>query len=588
MLDVGDEVLTYLLPQIIVGGGAAGLAVAARLSQRLPNDCILVIEAGPAAENEPKINIPGLKGSTIGTVYDWNFTTVPQAYGYNRSYAQTRGKVLGGSSALNLMAWDRASKPEYDAWEELGNRGWGWNSMIINMLKSENFVHTNGSSDTYEYGVGSGGPIQTLLERSVPAQQLAFFPAMENLGVGQNFEPSDGNPIGVFKQSSNIRLSNYTRSYSPTYLSLAGPNLEVVTNTRVAKINFTRSNHTLVATGVILQDNTTIEASKEVIVSAGGLQSPGLLELSGIGNASVLSAANITTLLNLTGVGENLQDHLRIQSSYQLKSNFISFDELRYNASFATAQMALYNERKTSIYDYTASGYAFLTWDQVLGANHSLVSIAKSAASNASIIDQKKLSYLTGRLHNQVPQLEIIFSDGYTGVKGYPAVNTSLYGQGFFTLIGGVQHTFSRGSVHTNSSDINSQLLINPHYLSNDYDLQALIVAAKYLRKIANTEPLKNTWTAEYEPGTSIETDAQWANYIRNGSLTLYHPLGTCAMLPRNKGGVVSPELKVYGTKNLRVVDASIIPILISAHIQTAVYGIAEKAADMIVDEWSV
>ena len=177
-------------------------------------------------------------------------------------------------------------------------------------------------------------------------------------------------------------------------------------------------------------------------------------------------------------------------------------------------------------------------------------------------------------------------SDGYTGVKGYPAVGSPLYGKGFFSLLAVVMHPLSRGTVHINASDPLGKPIIDPKYLSNDYDLQAAIAAIKKCRQIATTPPLSEVWDSEYEPGLqNVNTDAEWKDFVLNTTLTIYHPIGTCAMLPRKDGGVVDPKLKVYGTRNLRVVDASIMPVLISAHLQTAVYGIAEMAADIIIGD---
>ncbi|KAK5134747.1 hypothetical protein LTR08_006122 [Meristemomyces frigidus] len=574
---------------VIIGGGTAGLALATRLSQRL-DDCILVIEAGPSALGEPKINIPGLKGSTIGTRYDWNFTTVPQPHALNRKFSHPRGKVLGGSQALNLMTWDRGSKADYDAWEELGNPGWNWNSMYEHMLRVETFTGINTS--TYgSAGVGERGPVDTVINRVIPKQQNYWIPTLNKLGVPRNLDSLDGNPLGVMYQPSNINATDYVRSYTPNaYLPHARANLHVLDSTRVSKINFSKQFGQLTATGVTLEGNITITARKEVILSAGSIQSPGLLEISGVGQCKVLEAASVESLLDLAGVGENWQDHLRVQTSYQLKPNYTSFDRLRYDTVYATQQRALWNTSQVSEYDYTGSGYSFQTWQQALGNDSQLVRLAKQAVANStSPVDLKKLSYLTTNLSTVVPQLEVIFSDGYTGTKGYPTNTSALYGENFFTLIAAVQHTLSRGSVHINSSSIDSPPVINPNYLAHEYDIQALVEALKNNRRIAETYPLCQAWVSEYEPGLDVvQTDAQWREYALNTTVTIYHPLGTCAMLPLQDGGVVDPQLKVYGTSNVRVVDASIIPVLISGHLQTAVLGIAEKAADIIVEEHRV
>jgi choline dehydrogenase-like flavoprotein len=566
--------------------------VASRLSAGLPLSSILVLEAGVDAPDDPKINIPGNKGSTFGTSYDWNFTTTPQPNAGNRRWAQTRGKVLGGSSALNLMTWDRASQYEYDEWETLGNPGWNWNTLFRAMLKVETFF---GSSEG-----GTAGPIQTLINRFIPKQQDFFIPTLNTLDVPTNLESLDGNPLGVMFQPSNLRETDYKRSYAahnPGYPSVAGDNLEIWTATRVEKINIVPVNGSLVATSVTLDDGSIVSAKNEVILSAGSLQSPGLLELSGIGDSEILTSMGIQVLNDLPGVGENLQDHLRIQSSYQLRPNFTSFDILKFNTTFAAEQMALYNASQKSIYDYTGSGYAFVNWTTILGDDSAMQALAVEASQNqltTSPFEKNRASILREYLANStknVPQVEVIFSDGYTGVKGYPPVSSPLFGIELFSLIAAIQHPFSLGSVHITSSNISIAPAINPNYLAQEYDVQAAIEAAKYLRKIANTHPLSQAWLVEYEPGldvvSEVGTDEEWRNYVTNNTLTIYHPAGTCAMLPQSENGVVGPDLVVYGTSNLRVVDASIIPIIVSAHIQNLVYGIAEMASDMIIGKYN-
>ncbi|KAF5576358.1 choline dehydrogenase mitochondrial [Fusarium pseudoanthophilum] len=570
---------------IVVGGGTAGVAVAARLSEGLPYANILLIEAGPAVDNEPKINIPGMKGSTLGTKYDWNFTTVPQAGANNRVWPINRGKVLGGSSALNLMTYDRAAVAEYDAWEALGNPGWNWKTMIKAMMKSETFTGKN--TATYgSKGVGDSGPVKAVVNRIIPKHQESWIPTLNKLGVRKNLESLGGNPLGVMYQPSSIDPSNYNRSYSANaYTEISGSNLEILADTTVAKINVSgpAAKKKAIATGVTLQDGTYVKARREVILSAGSILSPGLLEQSGIGSKSVLSAAGIKQIIDLPGVGENLQDHLRVMTSYQLKPEFLSFDALRSNATFAAEQLALWNAGKRSLYDYTGSAYTFSTWKQALGNDAKLVSLAKEAAGkDASKVDKKKLDFLKD---STVPQVEVIFSDGYTGVKGYPAATSPLFGKGFVTLIGVVMHPLSRGSVHINPSDPAGKPTINPNYLSNSHDVEAVLQTVKYNRKIANTEPMRSIWVDEYEPGLDVKTDEQIKDYVLRTTLSIFHPSGTCAMLPKADGGVVDAKLKVYGTENLRVVDASVIPLLISAHIQTAVYGIAEIAAELIIKD---
>lgn len=251
-----------------------------------------LIEAGPAAPEELKINVPGMFGSTLGGPYDWNLTTTPQPELYNRQVNLTRGKVLGGSSALNYLVWNRASAPEYDAWETVGNPGWNWDSMLSGMMNSENFTGLD-SQDYGHIGRGTQGPIHNVVERYRTEQVQAWVPTLENLGLSHNLESLGGNPIGAMLQQSSINPDNNTRSYSAVaYLPRVGPNISLLLSTRVAKINLETfykdaksrrsSDGSVVATGVTLQDGSVITATKEVILSAGSLQSPGILELSSV------------------------------------------------------------------------------------------------------------------------------------------------------------------------------------------------------------------------------------------------------------------------------------------------------------------
>lgn len=496
----------------------------------------------------------------------------------NRVFSQNRGKVLGGSSALNLMTWDRTTVAELDAWEKLGNKGWNWKSLYPAMLKCETFLPSPAYGDE---GFGTSGPIRTLINRIFPKHQSTWYPTLNGLGLRTNNESLNGDNIGVSTQPGNVN-PNYTRSYSPEYLKLTKKNFVLKVDTRVAKVNFNGKT----ATGVTLEDGTVITAKKEVILSAGSFQTPGLLELSGVGNATLLKSLGITVVKDLPTVGENFQDHIRIQASFQLKPEYPSFDVLK-NATRAAAELAKYNAGEVSLYDYTASGYSYFPWSVVSNETAaSLKSLVESDKSLTSPVDKVKKSYLSTPLSATVPQLEVIFSDGYTGLKGYPAATSPQFGIGTFALIGVVQHPLSKGNVHIGSRNINDKPVINPNYLSHPYDLQAATNLAKFLRKIASSKPMSDVWSEEYEPGTAVQTDDDWKKYALANTLSIYHPIGTAALLPEKDGGVVNPDLKVYGLKGLRVVDASIIPLLPSAHLQTLVYGIAEKAAEMIIKEY--
>nr|OQO29516.1 hypothetical protein B0A51_02608 [Rachicladosporium sp. CCFEE 5018] len=567
---------------VVVGGGIGGVTVAKRVAEYLPGKTVLLIEAGPDGRANPQIYIPGRKGSLLGSAYDWNFTTIPQPAADNRVLAQGRGRVLGGSSALNLLSWDRGAKVDYNSWEELGNSGWGWDELFPFMKKAETYQPSSVNGASGIQGTGFTGPIHYLVNRLTSAQNEAFFPAVASLGLKQTYDFLAGQPLGWMRHTSNILQSNYTRSYSPAYLAEATTNLHVLLNSTVAKVNIDGSK---CAKGVTLLDGTIIYAKREVILSAGSIQSPQLLELSGVGNATILAAAGVKQLVNLPSVGENLQDHIRIVATYQLKPNYTSPDILRFNATYAAEQLALYNRNITSLYDNAGTAYLYANFVQAQGNDTALVAAAQGAQTG-TVVYQKKLQNLKDKSRGAA-QLEVLLSDGYLGNKGYPVNGTALYGSQFFALIGVLMHPFSVGSTHLNaSSSIVSKPRFNPNYLSNPYDAAAITQIAKYLRKIANTPPLSNTWQSEYEPGVPLNTDAEWTAWARQNFLSIWHPVGTCAMLPKSKGGVVDTELKVYGVNGLRVVDASVIPMLQSGHISTGIYGIAEKAAAAIGKEW--
>lgn len=560
------------------------MAFATRLSRTLEDSSVLVIEAGPDGRDEAGIYIPGRKGSILGSKYDWNFTSIPQAGANGRAIGQNRGRVLGGCSALNLLSWDRGAAADYDAWEELGNPGWNADSMFSAMRQAEEYHITPANGSAELQGYGDDGPINFLINRLAPPQQEHFFPAMQSLGLSQTESYLDGELIGYMRHTSNIQPSNYTRSYSTAYLVDAPVNLHVLLETEVAKVNIDNSTS---ATGVTLKDGTIINASKEVILSAGTIQSAQLLELSGVGQKAVLEAAGVKQKVELPGVGENLQDHVRIVNTYQLRDNYTTPDILRLNATYAAEQLALWRQNKTGLYDSTSSGYAYLQWNQILNNTSSLIARANSSANASNVIDVKKLQNL-GDLSKLVPQAEVLFSDGYLGAKGYPAANSSLYGSSFFALIGVLQHPLSRGSSHITSANFTVKPRFDPNYLSSSYDLYGVAHIAKFLRTIAQTPPMSYAWTAEYEPGFDVvKTDEDWLKYARSNMASIWHPVGTCAMLPKENGGVVSAELKVYGVQRLRVVDASIMPALVSGHIQSGVYGIAERAAQIVVEEWA-
>lgn len=320
------------------------------------------------------------------------------------------------------------------------------------MLKVENFQRQSGEAQYGREGVGYGGPIQIGLIENPPPHLKAGIPALKNLGLKENLESLNGNIIGTMYQPAMQRYSNHTRSYSVDYLPGAGSNLVIKYNATVHKIKLTKNR----ATGVVLVGGQEIRAKKEVIVSGGSLLSPKILELSGIGQKAVLEKAGVKQLIELPGVGENLQDHLRIQTTYELKPEVLGLDILKYNATRAAIELDLWKRGQTSLYQYAGSAYGFMKWKQAIGDDYKLRKLAEESADKSNPVDRKKLALLLDD-QSGAPDLEVVFGDGYIGTRGYPANGTAGYGKQYVSLLAGVMHPFARGYVHINGSDPNTK-----------------------------------------------------------------------------------------------------------------------------------
>ncbi|CAE6464778.1 unnamed protein product, partial [Rhizoctonia solani] len=502
----GADFSSQTFDYIVVGGGTAGLALAARLSEN-PKVSVGVIEAGPYFENDPLIDTPALAGQLQGnSKYDWMFRSVPQSHVNDRSLPMPRGKALGGSSAINLHG-----EPQKCGFSE-GLRGF--------------------------------------------CQQSA----LDQRFLAQNPHPR--------------------------------PNFIVPTEAQATKIEFGSSasdkNDKVTATGVSFVHNSTsysVKARKEVILSAGAFQTPQLLELSGIGNSSILQQNGITTLVDLPGVGENLQDHLLIPSTYELKPGPTTLDILRNNASYAGDAQAQYAATHDGIYTASTSTLAFINLDNIVTPTELSNMIAKLdreiAVGRTTKLQKSQYSIQKDWLKKKVGSLEVVLTQAYGGA-GTPKANTY-----YASIQMVIQHPFSRGSVHINSSGPLKPPEINPNYFTNSIDQEILVQALKFGLKIYQTEPLASFVITRQDPPPETSSDEEYTEYTKSNVRTIFHPIGTPTLAPRAIGGVVDTTLKVYGTSNVRVVDASIIPIHMGTHISRTVYGIGERAATIIADKAS-
>ncbi|CAE7227869.1 unnamed protein product [Rhizoctonia solani] len=596
--DFSSQTFDYL----IVGGGTAGLALAARLSEK-PKVSVGVIEAGSYYEDDPLINTPSLAGQLQGNAkYDWLFKSAPQSHVNNRILPLPRGKALGGSSAINLMVFNRASKTEYDAWEKLGSPQWNWNNLLPYMKRAErftgidpfraNYTHAN-PSDIFP-SQGTNGTIAASFNTWYSDVIGPYGEAAAKLGVPINFDPDSGDPFGLYNSGTAVNRTTGKRSYAAnTYFAYNSGrrNFVVLTGAQATKLEFSNSasgklNDKLIATGVSFVHNSTtysVKVKKEVILSAGTFQTPQLLELSGIGNSTILRQNGVTPLVDLPGVGENLQDHLFLPSTYELKPGKTTFDILRNNATYAAAAQAQYATTHDGIYTSSVSIVSFLNLNYITTSEELSNMTAKLnqeiAVDKTTALQNAQYTIQKDWLNKRVGHLEIVMYPGYFG-SGTPKANTS-----YISLLMATQHPFSRGHVHINSSDPLAAPQINPNYFSKSIDQETLVQALKFGLKISQSGPLATLVVARQDPPLETTSNDAYIEYAKANIRSIHHPIGTAALAPRAIGGVVDPSLKVYGTLNVRVVDASIIPIHIGTHLSRTVYGIAERAAAIIAND---
>ncbi|KAB5591137.1 Choline dehydrogenase [Ceratobasidium theobromae] len=591
----GNDFASQAYDYVIIGGGTAGLTIAARLSED-PNVSVGVIEAGSYLAEDAMINTPMVAAQLQGNAkYDWMFKTAPQVHSNNRAVNLPRGKVLGGSSAINMMVFDRASKVEYDAWSSLGNSGWDWDGLLPYMKSAEHFTSvdpfrvndTHASPDDIFPSQGTKGPVAPSYNTWYSDVATQFGDTLSKLGIPFNYNPDSGNAFGTFNTARSVNSTTGRRSYAgTTYYAYNAhrPNFVVLTEAQATKINFKNSTAggKATASGVSFVHNSTtftVQAKKEVILSAGTFQTPHILELSGIGNSTILRKFGITPVVNLPSVGENYQDHILVPTTYELKPGHTTLDILRNNATYAAEAQAQYATTHDGIYSSSPALLSFFGLDSIASkaklANMTAQLDREIALDSLTPLRKAQYSIQKDWFKKKVGQIEMIYYQGYFGAAAKP--NTS-----YVSLIVAIQHPFSQGSIHIESADPLASPLIDPNYFSKSFDLDMLIESVRFALNVSKTEPLASAVVGRQDPAPEVVSDADIAEYIKASFGTVSHPIGTAALAPKELGGVVDTNLKVYGTSNVRVADASIIPIHISTHLQRTVYGIGEKASAII------
>ncbi|KAJ4501807.1 hypothetical protein C8R41DRAFT_913089 [Lentinula lateritia] len=579
---------------VIVGGGTAGLVLAARLTE-MTNVTVGVIEAGFLRVGDPKVDTPAFIGQgLLDPDYDWSFQTVPQTHVSERNIAISRGKMLGGSSGLNFMIWQHGSQRDYDSWAQLGiSNGWDWDGILPYILKAETVTPSPVGALGYSGRVGTNndfegrsGPLPIQYNNFYSPFESPYAQALEALGVPFNPDPDAGNSTGLFNSAACVDVNTGNRTYSPVSYFLpnqARTNLVVLQGAQVTKINLTPGS-SAVATGVeFVVDGITYNANAttEVVLSAGTIQTPQLLELSGIGNPTILEQYGIPLIISNSDVGENYQDHTHVVSQFEVTDPTMpTTNLLNTNATFQQEQDALYLDDHTGIYTYTASDISFHPMQQFFSPIELASSIAQLqseiAAANLSEWQTKQFQIQLSDLEaGTVGQMELLFFAGDIG--GGAASGTE-----YVDILNFGSRHFSRGSVHIGSADPLAAPLIDPNFFQFTIDKEVVVKGTQIARNVTQTAPLSSLIKTPINPSTNVTSEADFEQYVLENVGTEWHPVGTASLGPQGAGGVVNDNLIVYGTSNLRVVDASVIPLQIASHIQSTVYAIAEKAADII------
>jgi choline dehydrogenase len=517
---------------VVVGAGAAGCVLANRLSAD-PNVRVLLLEAGPP-DRKLEISIPAAFSKLFKTPLDWAYLTAEQPHLAGRRLYWPRGKTLGGSTSINAMLYSRPTPADHALWATLDSPGWEWPAVLPYYRRSERQQH--GPSDLH----GGDGPLCVSDLRSPNPLTRAFLEACGECGLPLRTDPNgpDREGFGFVQvtQRRGRRLSAAAAYLRSTHGRL---NLTVLTGAHAMQVLFDGRR----AVGVAYLQagrHQRVRASSEVVLACGSINSPQLLMLSGVGPADHLQAHEITPLLDLPGVGQNLQDHLAVVATYACSQP----------VSLAGA------ERFPNLLRYLLFGRGPLTSN-----------VAEAAG------------FVKTRDELAVPDLELVFGPTYYMAHGF--ANPAGHG---FSIAAVLEHGTSRGWLGLRSAEPLAPPLIQPNYLSDCGEIDVLRRGLRLARQIAGARAFNGLRGAEVWPGPDVADadDAALDEFIRRTAETLYHPIGTCKM-GRDPLAVVDPSLRVHGLEGLRVVDASVIPVHLTGHTQAPTIMLAERAADLIL-----
>ncbi|KAJ2898828.1 GMC oxidoreductase [Zalerion maritima] len=597
---------------IVVGGGTAGLVVATRLSED-SNVRVLVVEAGADRSVDPLILTPGLIAGAYGKdEYDWNFLSTPQSTLNNRQINQARGKCLGGSSAINFLMTVYPSRANIDMWAKMGNKGWDFDGLAPYFAKAIT-VHTPSlpTKDIcqmayHDESLKGEGPVDVSFGDGYGPMNTAWMETFAKLGLKATADPRSGKAIGAFQNGTTINPETKTRSYAHTaYLTpgvMKRENLAVVTETLVKKVLLERKGVDVVATGIVALDKNgnekTFKTNREVILSAGALQSPQMLELSGIGSKALLESHGIPMVVENPHVGEHMQDHPIVCQSFEVNPDIPSGDVLR-DTSILNALVQQYMTNREGPLGQSNISVAYSPLSDKDGplsdeAKKAFLdeSLPKADADQNHPATEKETALLRDLvMQHDEPNAQYLLFPSQVTITDKPAAMSEYIlpsrPENYITIMTILNHPFSRGSCHITSADPTVKPEWNPRFNANPADMEILARNVQFVDNIVSTEPFSQIFKKDgkRQPEIKADTLEKARDIVRQRQISVFHVSSSCAMLPKELGGVVDERLNVYGTKGLRVVDASVIPIEPLGNIQSTVYALAEKAADLIKED---
>ncbi|MBS0407014.1 MAG: GMC family oxidoreductase N-terminal domain-containing protein [Proteobacteria bacterium] len=526
---------------IVVGGGSAGCVLANRLSAQ-PGASVLLLEAGPDSEPFWVRTPAGVGNVFFDERINWKSLTEPEPHLAGRRIYWPRGKIIGGSSAINGMAYVRGCASDYDRWQAMGNRGWSWQDVLPYFRRAE--TSDNGDSAWR----GHEGPLRVSLPDHQHPTTDAFVQACIAAGIPRNPDIAGATLDGAGYLQHTIgdgRRSTTARAYLAPARSRF--NLRVVGGALATRIRFENGS----AIGVEFSQggvSHTAHARREVLICAGAMGSPQLLMLSGIGAPEQLQTHGIPMVRALPGVGANLHDHLVINAGYEVRAG-------------ASLNAALSGWRK---YVQGASYLLHHRGPLAMGTSHA-VAFVRSGVLMA------------------LPDIQVSFrplsfafdSNNHLRMHPFPGIQ----------FASAMLQPRSRGHIALRSADPQVPPMIYANYLAEPEDERVMIAAMRWIRSIASAQPLADLIVREDLPGDKVNGDDEVIDFVRRSSQSLYHPVGTCAM-GTGPQAVVDARLRVHGVPRLRVVDASVIPQIVRGNVNAPTVMIAEKAADMIFEDF--